>query len=120
MLQPRNPGLHIGSFIPCGSEGAPSSELKVRKRLVPVTERKATKGTSLLALFCAQGHGALDLKGDSSMCMEVKVAEYMFGLTGHLSVTTAQDNAALGVNRLSLELLCLWGEMHLGPSTGRG
>lgn len=54
------------------------------------------------------------------MCMEVKVAEYMFGLTGHLSVTTAQDNAALGVNQLSLELLCLWGEMHLGPSTGRG
>lgn len=65
--------------------------LKYERGWFPNTERKATKSTLLLALFRALGHGALDLKGDASICMEVKVAEYIFGLTGHLVVTTAQD-----------------------------
>lgn len=69
----------------------PAVNLRYERGWSPVT-----KGTSLLALFCAQGHGALDLKGDASICMEVKVAEYMFGLTGHLGVTTAQDMLPLG------------------------
>lgn len=65
----------------------PAVNLQYERGWSPVTERKATKGTLLLALFCAQGH----LKGDASMCMEVKVAGYMFGLTEHLGVTTAQE-----------------------------
>lgn len=65
--------------------------LKYERGWSPVIERKATKAPSLLALLCAQGHGALDLKQDASICIEVKVAKYMFGLTGHLVVTTAQD-----------------------------
>lgn len=69
----------------------PAVNLKYERGWSPVTERKATKGTSLLALFFALGQGTLDLKGDASRCMDVKVAEYVFRLTGHLAVSTAPD-----------------------------